>query len=122
MNRNLLKKYIPKDRYQTDQFSEIKNVPLKVALRLPTGYGYVNRREQWNKSPTIIEIFAIAQMNNGTLDGYIIPFASGRSDPRITFDCVTVKLPAYKAYAIAHKFQPTEFSEPSKDLWRFWWD
>jgi hypothetical protein len=110
------------NEYQRDSFSEINNVPIRVALRLPQGYGYVDRTEQWNNSPTIAEIFKLAQVGDGTLEGYIIPFASERDDCRITFDGCTVKLPALKAYKAAHDLQPSEFTEVFKGIWHFWWD
>lgn len=119
MNREPIRKYL--DNPNDDGFCNFFVIPSRVAARLPQGYGYVNLNDCQNDSPTAKEMVDITSEYNGTLEGYIIPFASGRCDARITFSGFTIFAPIEKVFELKEKLDPSEFEETSRG-YRFWWD
>lgn len=80
----------------------------------------VNLHDAQGDSPEMFEMLVIAMRNRGTLEGYVIPPESGRSDARITFDGINIPDESV-AHSIAKKYHPNEFSKESGG-WRLWWD
>ncbi len=118
MNREPLRRWINENK---DSHCWVENVPVRVANRLPNKYGYLNMEDTHNDSPTMKEMIDITLKFNGVLEGYIIPFASGRNDCRIMFDGFTIKVSAEIAMKLFNEYYPSAFTL-DEDGYRFWWD
>ncbi len=119
MNREPIRKYL--DNPDDDKFCQFFVIPARVAARLPKRYGYVKPNDRQNDSPTAAEMIGITIKYNGWLEGYVIPFASGRCDARITFSGFTILVSKETAFEMKEKLDPSEFEETSHG-YRFWWD
>ena len=118
MNREPLRRWIINNN---DSFCRVKNVPARVANRLPDKYGYLDLKSSQNNSPTMKEMMDISLKYNGVLEGYIIPFSSRRKDCRISFDGFIINVSADIAMKLYDCFSPDEFSL-YEGGYRFWWD
>lgn len=114
----LLKSY---GEYNKDDFF-LSHVPPETAEQLLIGWPNVEPKERQNSSPTMKTMVELAKQYNGTLGGYCIPVESGRSDARISFDTLFLKISREDATKLRRSLKPNEFDLKKDGTYRFWWD
>jgi hypothetical protein len=102
-------------------FLRIKNVPWRVAKKLPKGKPNLILSDRQNDSPDMRELLSLAEKYNGSLGGYITE--PDRFDARITFDAITLTrslVPEELKLKLSKGADQTELIGTNKIY--FWWD
>jgi hypothetical protein len=124
----------------TDSYYRFQKLPVSEARKMSTGEPNLELEDNQNSSPSTREMFDMAAKHNGTMEGYVIPMASGRDDARISVDGFTIRASKEDAQKLQRELKnkkhtekwegeeitwnegPDEFDEVSPGYWRFWWD
>lgn len=137
----VLTKYLPSYwQSETSTYYRFENLPAGEGRRMMTGGPNISPEDYQNRSPSAKEMLSIASKYNGTLEGYVIPVATGRDDARISVDAFTIKASKEEALKLRKELksrkhteewegekmtwteEPDEFDEVRPGYWRFWWD
>jgi len=137
----ILTKYLPSYwQSDTSSYYRFENLPASDARRMMTGGLNIDPEDNQNRSPSTKEMIRLAGKYNGTLEGYVIPKATGRDDARISIDGFTMRASKEEAVKqrkelknrkhaeewegekITWTEEPDEFEEVRPGYWRFWWD
>ena len=136
-----LLRYLPSYwQSDTSSYYRFENLPSSDARRMMTGQPNIDPEDNQNRSPPSDEMIRMAKKHHGTLEGYVIPKATGRDDARISIDGFTIRAPKEEAMKLRddlrnrkHKEEwdgetikwteePDELDEVRPGSWRFWWD
>ena len=124
----------------TDSYYRFEKLPASEARKMTTGEPNIDPEDNQNGSPTAKEMVSMAAQHNGTMEGYVIPKATGRDDARISIDGFTIKASRKEAMKLRDELrkrkhkeewegetirwteEPDELDEVRPGYWRFWWD
>ena len=136
-----LLRYLPSYwQSDTSSYYRYENLPASDARKMMTGQPNIDPGDNQNRSPSSEEMVHMATKHHGTLEGYVIPKATGRDDARISIDAFTIRASKEEAMKLQDELrnrkhkeewegetitwteEPDEFDEVRPGYWRFWWD